>query len=152
MDIKREYFSDNSIAMDLFLTLAGEKLGTGSMRTVYQSKLNTDHVLKFEHSAGTFANVTEWDVWCAVRHIGDRKLESWFAPCIGISGCGHILWQKFIPNIPPEKLPTRVPECFADLKCENWGLWKGRPVCRDYGNNAVHRHGLSSRLVKANWV
>lgn len=149
MDIKRDYFAENMIALDFFNSLVGQHLGTGTMRSVYRWLANDKMVVKFEHESKKFANVSEHDLWNEVR--GLPQLAKWFAPVYDISPCGNVLWQKFIPDIPIDKLPKRIPECFCDLKAENWGIWRGQPVCRDYGNHAAFVHGLSTRMAPAKW-
>ncbi len=150
VDIKAEYFSNSVTSMDFFAAAVGELIGTGTMRTVYRWEFNRDFVIKFEHGSKCFANVTERDIWVNAKHEC-KPLMKWLAPVYDISPCGIILWQKFIPDIPVDKLPKRVPECFADLKRENWGIWRGQPVCRDYGNHAAWRTGLSMKMRKADW-
>ena len=154
MDIKAEYFSGNSIAMDTFYMLCGEKLGEGASRSVYRYRANAQYVIKFEHAEHDFSNMAEFDLWRELKRPlpGYRQIRKWFAPVIDISPSGNILFQLYIPDIPKEKLPKRVPACFADLKRENWGILRGQPVCRDYGNHHAYMHGLASgKMKKAEW-
>jgi hypothetical protein len=137
------------VAMDFFNSMVGAHLGTGMMRTVYRWLPNLDYVVKFEHMAKTFSNVTERDIWDEVKD--NKPLARWFAPVLDISPCGNVLWQLYAEECPIEKLPKLVPECFADLKQDNWGLWKGRPICRDYGNHAGFKNGLSLKMKTAKW-
>jgi hypothetical protein len=73
------------------------------------------------------------------------------APCTLISDNGIILLQKRTKPVPDSfKLPRRIPSILDDLKRDNWGLYKGKIVCTDYGrHNAISESAGISKV--ANW-
>lgn len=124
--------------------LKSEPIAEGCFRRVYVNPLKPDTVLKEEIHDGKFCNVEEWAMWQEYR---EHELGKWLAPCMAISPNGRWLVQAKTRTL--MKLPERIPAIFADLKRENWGLYRGRPVCHDYGSNLSRRY--PTRLVKANW-
>lgn len=127
------------IARETLRTLLGEKLGGGVYRDVFELTINPQMVLKVEpQDTKEFCNVQEWTLWNEVKN--DPELSRWFAPCIQISDCGSILIQA--RTRPLRKLPEFVPNIMTDVKLDNMGLYKGRPVFHDYGNHRVFTRGL----------
>lgn len=141
-------FNPNPIAADLFAMMAETSLGRGMSRHVYKYAMMKNAVIKFEE-LGYYQNVMEYETWDRVRHTDVAK---WFAPCHYISPCGRILIQGYATDLVWEKRPEKIPSFFTDLKIENWGKYKGRPVCRDYGTHLMFEKGMSSRLKKAEWL
>ena len=117
---------------DFARLFAGKKLGNGITRWVFENKQDPTCVLKFEVGSGDmFQNVIEWKVWEAVR--ADRSLRRWFAPCVAISENGLVLIQKKVEPVGNRVRLKKVPDFLTDVKDANWGVYKGRLVCHDYG-------------------
>ena len=141
------HFKTN-IARELLSFLINEPMiGEGIYRCVYPWEPCNKHVVKIEPGS-TFNNVTEWNVWEAVRFTQHSK---WFAPCMEISPNGKVLVQMRTKPITRARLPKYVPAYFTDLKLSNWGILHGRPVCHDYGCNLMLENGITNRMRKANW-
>lgn len=124
---------NDSEATDLFHLLCGEEIGRGQYRVVYQHALDRRLVVKHDTRAN-WSNVQEYAMWC---NLQDGALSKWLAPVEWLSPGGIWLIQAKTRPIPIGKYPKKVPAIFADIKPENWGLYKGRPVCHDYGNHAA---------------
>lgn len=133
------------VSRELLGLIAGKKLGEGVYRAVYKFKPDPTLVIKFELGSGDFQNVQEWTTWNAVEHT---EHASWYAPCHAISPCGVILLQKYAKDLPESQLPERIPAHLEDAHEANWGLFEGRPVCRDYGRAAKR---FSNVMRKASW-
>ncbi|OGB23337.1 MAG: hypothetical protein A3I66_01340 [Burkholderiales bacterium RIFCSPLOWO2_02_FULL_57_36] len=131
--------SDDS-ATDLFRLICGPELGSGQYRQVYEHIFDKKLVVK--HDSGTnWSNVNEFQIWCEFR---DTPLGKWLAPVEWISPRGLWIVQARTKPIPIGKFPKKVPALFADLKPSNWGMYKGRPVCHDYGNHSLYTVGRAS--------
>lgn len=118
----------------------GEELGRGAFRVVYENRMDPTTVFKVEiTNAKSFSNAHEWTIWEEVQD--HPELSKWFAPCIEISHSGSVLLQA--RTQPLTRLPNKIPNVLADIKMQNWGRYKGRPVMHDYGN-----HAFFSRAVK----
>lgn len=134
---------------DIFL---GKKLGDGATRTTYRARFNDTCVVKIEEPSNRwFQNVLEYRIWEEVRY--DKEMKKWFAPCHEISKDGTVLIMEYAKDIPPgKKLPTEVPKYLNDVCCENFGIIKGRLVCRDYGIclGAI-LDNQTKKKRKANW-
>lgn len=127
--------------------LISYRIGQGQHRDVYASHVLPDHVVKIERGENRFCNPMEWIIWGQFK---DTKWAKWLAPCHSISGCGLVLLQRRCD--PLDERPRLVPSFLADLKRQNWGTIDGRPVCFDYGNNAVFELARkNTRLVRADW-
>lgn len=136
---------------DLVGLLASEKISYGRDRNVYASHVFPDAVVKVENRGDNhFSNVLEWLIW---QEFEGTKWEKWLAPCRWISASGIVLIQAKCEPLPLERRPRRVPAWMADLKGENWGLYKGRPVCFDYANNRLFEiaRGKEVGLVAPRW-
>lgn len=118
---------------DLFYMLTGDKLGEGQYRTVYDYQLEKGRVIKHD-TRENWSNVSEHMLYGVSM---GTELEKWLAPVYWLSPGGIWLIMAKTTPIPAGKLPKKVPKIFTDLKPENWGMYKGRPVCHDYGNNAA---------------
>lgn len=146
----QEYFN-GGVAREFLDLFAGEELGSGAYRTVYAMPRNRNEVLKVETRARSFQNVTEWTLWDRVK---DSPYRQWFCPCVAISHSGSILIQcRAVPftSVEDPKLPKQIPAFFTDSKVENWGLYKGQPVCLDYGLTLITEVGLTKRTKKPEW-
>lgn len=140
---KEEFFYNLSKAdlYDLFGLVVGDPLGSGCYRKVFV--WGKEYVVKYERTAGAFSNAAEMRLW---RDVRDGKLAKFFAPCLSISPNGQWLIQartKPCTLAQLKRAHKRVPAIFTDLKPANWGWFKGKLVCHDYGNQNVERsiHG-----------
>lgn len=147
MTLIDRYFN-TAVGRDLYGMVLGEKLGEGTAREVHSWLIDPRLVAKIETGYGSFQNVQEWEAWRSVEHTDHAQ---WFAPCVTISGSGVWLLQRRTKPCLDSQLPDRVPAFFSDLKVENWGMLKGRPVCHDYGLHLLHERGMTTRMRKAVW-
>lgn len=125
--------SDDS-ASDLFHLFCGKEIGSGEHRTVYEHWQNKNWVVKHDHGTN-WSNVNEFLIWNEFQH---SPLGKWLAPVEWISPRGLWIIQARTKPIPIGKFPKKIPSIFCDVNPSNWGLYKGRPVCHDYGNHAVY--------------
>ncbi|WP_328186936.1 hypothetical protein [Marinobacter sp. OP 3.4] len=146
MSVIDEIFQPNLIAHDLFHMLTGEQLGAGMSRTVYDWSLIKNAVVKFEQP-DFYQNVNEWQTWSRIQ---ETDLAKWFAPCLDISPCGRVLIQAKTKPL-DGKLPDQLPAFFTDTKAANFGIYKGRVVCHDYGLHLMLEKGMTKRMRKVEW-
>jgi len=155
-EFMKDHFRD-SVSRDAFDMLCGKPLGFGIGRIVFEHATDKSLVLKFECDAGSFQNIHEWDLWKQHSHAGTSTVD-WLAPCVSISPNGIVLVQKRTKKVPwTFKLPKMVPNILdSDLKRDNWGLYKGKLVCHDYGrHNAIHAASKArgtGNMVRAYWI
>ncbi len=122
----------NGMLHELGFFILGPRIGIGTSRDVFEFNLDKSMVVKVENKAGSFSNVTEWQVW---REIKGTKAAKWLAPCAFISQCGSFLIQQKAEDIHDDRrIPKKIPRFLTDVKKENFGIIDGRVVCRDYGN------------------
>ena len=151
MDLIVNNFELNDIVqLEALNLLCDEKLGEGSMRTVFRHAFDPKLVVKIAKSSdGVKANWEEFSTWESVEFT---KLNSWFARVHSVGDYGTILIQEWIPNIPAGKY--KIPSFFTDLKPENYGLVVGtkssQVVCRDYGMHLLREIGMKLSLVNYN--
>ncbi len=139
--------SDNSAThKEAFWLLAHNRIGAGVAREVWDSRILIDSVIKVEETSRSFQNIAEWQVWESVKHT---EFAKWFAPCEHISPCGTVLVMA--KTTPAHKYPDKMPVFLTDLKHANYGMYKGRLVCHDYGLHLLHELGMSNRMRKADW-
>lgn len=138
--------TNTAIHRDLFHLLCDQQIGYGIARTVWSSRVLPSSVIKVEENAGSFQNVAEWQVWEAVK---GTQFERWFAPCEWISANGSVLIQA--KTVPALKYPERLPVFLTDTKRANYGLYKGRFVCHDYGKHLLLENGMTRRERKVEW-
>ncbi len=139
-------FFTNTINRDLLNLLTGKVINHGVARTVYECKLVPDTIVKIETRSKSFQNVLEWTFWNTWED--DKDIRRWLAPCVEISPCGTILIQKRTTPAPLRCYPAKMPGFLTDMKRSNYGLYKGRLVCHDYGL-VVSSARLTMR--KAHW-
>ena len=132
-----------TVQHELNTVLMGKRLGGGVYREVYEVMgPQTGLVVKIEHSdTKEFCNVAEWHIWNEVK---GTAWEPWFAPCVSISHSGSVLIMK--RTKPLKRMPLELPEIFADTHIDNWGTYKGRVVCHDYGFHAIMERGLKGKV------
>lgn len=145
-DIKNILKSDvlSQDFLDIFL---GEKISSGSARDVYVCAINESFVIKIESKAQSFQNTMEWNVW---QEVQNTSWAEYFAPCLYISACGTILIQRKCEFINKKDYPVKVPAFFTDRKYGNYGLYKGKFVCFDYGTTIVTK-GFDHKMIRAKW-
>lgn len=133
---------------EAFNVLAGEKLGEGIHRQVFECKLRPDLVVKVENDDWRyFANVLEMKFWNDHEHY--EKVAKWLAPCEQLSPDGRVLLQKRAdPLGQNDELPGELPAFLSDLKRENFGRIDGRLVCLDY---AMTIPTPNTRMKKVQW-
>lgn len=136
-NIQNERVDLKDAALDLFV---GKCIGTGWSRHVYELVGQPDKVMKLEHSNRFFSNVMEWKVWEAVK---DTEHARWFAPCYSISFTGMALIQARTVPLTKEQFSQieEVPEFLSDVFWGNFGYFKDRVVCHDYGRNNLMKLG-----------
>lgn len=133
---------------DALTLLCGELIGAGLSRQVYTCPMNDDVVIKVETGL-RHQNVLEWETWHAATN--DPKISRWLAPCHYISDCGRWLVMSRTRPLGQDQLPKQMPAFLTDFKRANYGIYKGRVVCHDYGVNLAIDRGLSTRLRKVHW-
>jgi hypothetical protein len=116
------------VTQDALRFICGDKISEGQYRAVFDCDLFKGYVVKVSYTP--FANITEFEVWQAVKGTPHAK---WFAPCLNISPCGHFLIQKKVRAISDkDKLPKKLPNVFTDIKKTNFGFIGKQLVCHDY--------------------
>lgn len=148
------------IQYDLNDLFVGAFIGSGSFREVYHCWHMPGCVIKlmnqeFESETpggrgGEFANVTEWQIWNAVKNT---RLAKYFAPCVDISPCGQALIMKYAPPI--KDWPKKMPNVLDDMRPANLGLYEGKVVAIDYGRHEFFtlamKHVQMIKPKKKNW-
>lgn len=140
--------TNTAIWREAFNLLCDKQVATGSARTVYNSELNQDWIIKIEDRAGSFQNVIEWQTW---NRVNNTKWSRWFAPCYYISPCGAILIMARTTEPQLKDYPTMMPVYLSDLKYSNYGMFEGKLVCHDYGTNLLSEYGKTNKMRKADW-
>lgn len=143
------------VSREFFDFMCGDLLGWGIGRWAFAYKPDPTLVCKIETTRRSFQNVMEWDLWKSHSKGGTSVAKKWLAPCTNISHSGAVLLQKRTKPVPYSlKLPKYVPNVLCgDMKRENWGIYRGRLVCHDYGRHeAVHCASRGQNLDKAMWL
>lgn len=141
--------SDNStVWRDAFWLICDRVIGSGRDRTVYSSALFPNCVIKVEDNQRSFQNIREWQTWELVQHTHHAR---WFAPCRWISPTGIVLVMERTREPTPKRYPEKMPVFLTDFKRSNYGMYKSRLVCHDYGTNILMTYGLSDRMVRPDW-
>ncbi len=135
-----------TVNRDFLRMIAGDILGAGAFRIVFQHEHRKDLVLKFEPRAHSFHNIAEWDFW--TDNQDNEAIARWLAPCEYISPCGIILVMKKTSKPRAEDYPNMLPAFLTDLKRKNFGMYKGHLVSHDYG---MYQMKVSTRRTKAKW-
>ena len=140
---------NSAVFEDAFNMLAGDKIGEGSSREVFECKIRPDLVVKVEASGvlRDFSNVMEWQFhdW----HRDCEDVIKWLAPIEFVSPDARILlMKKATIATSKDQLPTKIPGFLTDRKPENFGFIDGQCVCVDYQFTVQNP---STRLTKANW-
>lgn len=146
-----------TVAAEFFDHMVGDLLGSGADRTVFECAMDKTCVVKLGTTRGSFQNVHEWDLWQQHTAGKGTAVVNFLAPCVSISHSGNVLIQKRTKPVPFDwKLPKRIPVILTDLKRENWGIYKGRLVCHDYGRHdaiwAASRAKPDGNMKNAEWI
>jgi hypothetical protein len=130
---------------DFLHMILPETIGDGISRQVYTLRTDETKVVKFEVGS-YFQNINEYELWNDIKEA--TVISKWFAPVHFISGFGSVLIMERTEVIPLKYYPKELPAFLSDLKKENFGFYKGRIVCHDYGfvKSTAHR-----RLKKVSW-
>lgn len=140
-----QYFQ-STIARDFFDLFAGDYIGGGAARAVYECTIRPDLVVKIEAPSQSFQNALEWEFWRRTYKLKD--VRRWLAPCVSISACGSVLLQERTTPIPEGKYPEKLPKFLTDIKRVNFGRLGRRTVCHDY---AIVVAEFSLTMRKADW-
>lgn len=139
--------ADQATKDSVLCVLVGEKIGAGVFRDVYAIPGQPDVVLKVEDRGAQFCNIMEWTLW---DQLQDREAGKWLAPCIHLSGLGGkaLIMKRTTPITAKAWKALRIPAWMGDVKRENWGLIKGKPVCHDYGLlGSILRRGTAGKAL-----
>ena len=136
------------IFREAFNMLCGHVIGYGMSRTVYDSPVLKDAVIKVETVAQKFQNIMEYETW---QRVKETDLAKWFAPVECISPCGVVLVMRKTTEIPSEQYPRKLPKFFTDFKRSNYGLLNGQVVCHDYGTSLLLEHGMTKVMRSVEW-
>lgn len=139
------YFT-GTIGRDFFDLFAGDLIGSGVARTVYECTVRLDLVIKIEVPSHSFQNIREWEFWLWSHR--QKEIRRWLAPCVAISPCGSVLLQERTTLIPEKGYPKKLPKFLTDTKRDNFGLLGKRVVSHDYAL-VVPKYSISLR--KAEW-
>lgn len=151
--------SSKKLFEQAFNLLCNERIGQGMSRTVYDSLLLPDCVIKVEDSAQRFQNIIEWETWKSAKW---NDAHTWLAECRWISGDGSILIMEKTRPAGPHEVPAKVPAFLTDFKRTNFGMVKttftkgpkkgqrgpDRFVCHDYGTNLALDIGTTVTSMK----
>lgn len=130
---RRDLLEQPRMLDEMWNMVVGEYIDEGAFRDVYKNRLNPDTVIKVQKLENDhFDNIMEWKLWESVQYA--PKYNKWFAPCLFISPNGRILIQRKTEPLRKADFPKQVPSFLWDLKIDNWGWFRDRPVCHDYGN------------------
>lgn len=149
---------EDLIKDDIVSMFRGELIGSGISRDVYAFDSMIPKakrlVMKIEREdSGHFANVLEYKIWCIVRKT---KWAKWFAPCVALSESGRILMQaRTEPVSESSQWPDEMPAFLGDTKVNNYGVYKGRVVCHDYGLDSVLAmifNGKGPKMKSVEWM
>ncbi len=124
-----------SVNSDLITMFLGQKLGSGSYRSVYEFNPNpAKYVVKIEPLA-TDCNANEFLIWNEISWLeGDFTwVKDWFAPVLWMSPNAKILIMERTFEKPDLKRPDKIPDFMTDIKYENFGWIGNKFVCHDYG-------------------
>lgn len=136
----------DSVARDFVRLFCGKLLGNGMSRQVFVLETDPTKVVKVEAYGGYFQNVREWEAW---KDLGHTKYGKYIAPCVSISPNGSVLVQERVEPITPDELrAARLPSFLCDFKATNYGRYKGRIVCCDYGTNLLHYVGAEASKLR----
>jgi len=120
---------------DLITMILGQKIGSGSFRSVYEYNFNPDKfVVKIEPN-NTDCNITEYTLWKEIKGLTGELawVKDWFAPIEYCSPNGKILIMKRTYDLTHKEKPRKIPNFMTDVKENNFGWLNNKFVCHDYG-------------------
>lgn len=146
--------NEGDTAANILQAFLGEPLGRGATRGVHVFNLDHKKVIKIEES-GSFNNVHEHLIWYEVCGLsGDLAwVKDWFVPVEWISADGKVLcMHRTQPYTESKrtKMPNEVPAFLHDVSRHNFGWYKGKWRCHDYGAiyGLIH---YGAEMKKADW-
>jgi hypothetical protein len=127
--------TDVNTSIEIVHTFIGKKLGEGASRDVYEFNLDPNKYVVKVAKESTTSNYVEAIIWDEVQHFtGDMQwVKEWFAPVHYISPNAKILIMARTHNHPSKKRPSQVPAFLCDIKRSNFGWYRNKLVCHDYG-------------------
>ncbi len=141
---KEQILESKKISLDVLDAFLGRFIGHGAFRNVYESEQDSTSVIKIELN-DSFQNVIENEIWERVKYVDE--VAKWFAPVKYISECGTVLIMAKCQPLGNRKV-DKIPSFFTDVKDANFGIYKGRVVCLDYGSTLLMEAGMKIKLVK----
>ncbi len=120
---------ESAAILELGMILFGKYVGKGASRTTYVCNLDETKVIKVEQRPA-YQNIVEWELWTRIQNT---PLSQFFAPCRQMSTGGVYLIQEKCEPLPATVRKIRVPAIIRDVRRSNFGVYKGRVVCFDYG-------------------
>ncbi|MDP2322550.1 MAG: hypothetical protein Q8N51_00780 [Gammaproteobacteria bacterium] len=141
----------SGVVLDSARLFVGKFIGGGVYRQVFEHAFDKTQVIKLEMEAGHFHNAMEAQVWERVRWCG--SIGRWFAPVLGISPWGSALLMARTEPLSAAQMKRwrHIPAFFTDIKPGNFGVYKGRLVCHDYGNHLLMEVGMTKRMRTVRW-
>lgn len=109
-----------------------KKISSGITRTVLQSKMFPNLVIKIEdltYGDRYFQNIIEYTTWLEVEFT---KWKKYFAPCHWISNDGTVLYMSKTEPLQGRRI-LNIPSILTDNHIGNYGKLKNKIVCHDYG-------------------
>lgn len=132
---------------DFWKLVAGDLIGEGVYRRVFNCALDPSLVIKVETTTGNFANVAEWNTWTNWQHC--LSVADWLAPCVSISPNGLFMLQRKTTPLNMDRLPSHLPRFLTDRKTSNYGMLGKRVVCHDYAYTVMT---MKEQLTRARWT
>ena len=96
---------------DLILTLCGEKLGSGSYRSVYEFNMNPSKMVVKVEPKSTDCNIAEFLLWDEIQGLKGNLawVKEWFAPIHWCSPNGKVLiMERTKPNQRIKKIQQTI--------------------------------------------
>ncbi len=127
----------------------GDYIGSGTTRSVYNFKYDSNWVIKIENGNAEGDNWAEHRIWESIKYTTDGTKE-WFAECGKISTNGKIMLQRKTKPLVSKysKIPDKIPVWFTDLKLDNFGWIGNQVVCHDYSFSLEIFGAIATRSKK----
>lgn len=141
-----------SVNSDLITMFLGQKIGSGSYRSVYEFNPNPQkYVVKIE-PLSTDCNSNEFLIWNEISWLkGELScVKNWFAPVLWMSPNAKVLIMERTFEKSNLTRPDKIPDFMTDIKFENYGWIGNKFVCHDYGFLSRFIE-YKKKLRKANW-
>lgn len=123
-----------SVNTDLILMLCGEKIGSGTYRSVYEFNMNPNKFVIKVEPLSTDCNLSEFLLWDEIQNLKGNLswVREWFAPIHWCSPNGKVIIMQRTKQLNRER-PKKIPFFFTDVKKNNFGWIGNKFVCHDYG-------------------